>query len=178
MKPTINQDCKRCGVELTDVTWSPALKRDGREYCRACNNPNRTYHNPISNPNRMYVNGKYVPKSHPLYKAGHYKNFESAAFSALEGYEKSNVGYVYVISNPAWEGWYKVGMAIDAYDRCSGYQTSSPFRDYTVEYCKYFEDRRESEQNIHTKLAEQKIERRGEWFRGSLTDIKSVIQQH
>ena len=176
MKPTINQDCKRCGVELTDVTWSPALKREGKKYCRACNNPNRTYHNPISNPSRMYVNGKYVPKSHPLYKAGHYKNFESAAFSALEGYEKSNVGHVYVISNPAWEGWYKVGMAVDASDRCSSYQTSSPFRDYMIEYTEYFDDRRKAEKTIHSKLKKNKIEHVNEWFKADLNIIKNTIK--
>jgi uncharacterized protein YutD len=127
---------------------------------------------------RMYVNNKEISKFDPLHTAGRYRTLEGAAFASLNNYSNVKEGYVYIVSNPAWEGWYKVGMAIDAYDRCSGYQTSSPFRDYTVEYCKYFEDRRESEQNIHTKLAEQKIERRGEWFRGSLTDIKSVIQQH
>ena len=41
--------------------------------------------NPKSNPARMYVNGKYVPKSHPLYKAGRFKTFEGAAFASLEG---------------------------------------------------------------------------------------------
>ena len=106
------------------------------------------------------------------------RTLEGAAFASLNNYSNVKEGYVYIVSNPAWEGWYKVGMAIDAYDRCSGYQTSSPFRDYAVEYCKYFEDRRESEQNIHTKLAEQKIERRGEWFRGSLTDIKSKLSNN
>ena len=172
----INQDCKRCGVELSDVNWSPALKRDGRHCCRACNNPNRAYHNPKSNPNRMYVNGKYVPKSHPLYKAGNYNSFESAAFSALEGYAKSSAGYVYIISNPAWEGWYKVGMAIDAYDRLVTYQTSSPFRDYTVEYCKHFEDRRDAERSVHLELEAMKVKHRNEWFNTDLKTIQHVIK--
>lgn len=176
MKHIINKDCKRCGVKLTDSNWNPSWKRRKIIKCSSCNNPNRTKYNPVSNPNRMYVNGKYVPKSHPLYKAGRYKNFESAAFSALEGYEKSNVGYVYAVCNPAWEGWYKVGMAVDAADRCSGYQTSSPFRDYKVSYSKYFEDRREAEKLAHAKLKENKIEHANEWFKTDLKTIKTIIK--
>ncbi len=126
-----------------------------------------TAHNK-KNTSRMFVNGKYVPKSHPLYKSGRYKNFESAAFSALQGYEKSNVGYVYAVCNPAWKGWYKVGMAVDAADRCSGYQTSSPFRDYKVSYSKCFEDRREAERLAHSALKENKIEHANEWFKQTL----------
>ena len=134
-----------------------------------------TAHNK-KNTSRMFVNGKYVPKSHPLYKSGRYKNFESAAFSALQGYEKSNVGYVYAVCNPAWKGWYKVGMAVDAADRCSGYQTSSPFRDYKVSYSKYFEDRREAERLVHSALKENKIEHANEWFKTDLETIKNVIK--
>ena len=134
-----------------------------------------TAHNK-KNTSRMFVNGKYVPKSHPLYKSGRYKNFESAAFSALQGYEKSNVGYVYAVCNPAWKGWYKVGMAVDAADRCSGYQTSSPFRDYKVSYSKYFEDRREAERLVHSALKENKIEHANEWFKTDLKTITNVIK--
>ena len=82
----------------------------------------------------MWVNGKYIPKTHPLHKPGRYKNFEQAAFSSLEKYESSVEGQVYVITNPNFPDWVKVGMAIDAEDRLNGYQTSSPFRDYVLQY--------------------------------------------
>jgi hypothetical protein len=39
--------------------------------------------------------------------------------------------YVIVIS-PAYPGWCKVGMAVDAEDRLKQYQTSSPYRDYKL----------------------------------------------
>ncbi len=171
MKHT-KESCTTCAVELTDANWNSSWRKTNRTQCKDCNNPNRKKHNP----NRMYVNGKYVPKSHPLYKSGRYKNFESAAFSALQGYEKSNVGYVYAVCNPAWKGWYKVGMAVDAADRCSGYQTSSPFRDYKVSYSKYFEDRREAERLAHSALKENKIEHANEWFKTDLETIKNIIK--
>ena len=128
------------------------------------------------NSNRMFVGGKYVPASHPLHTPGRFKTFESVAFASLDKYSTVAYGYVYIISNPAWEGWFKVGRAIDAYDRCSGYQTSSPLRDYAVEYCKYFDNRKNAEEKVHEQLANNKIEKRGEWFKASLKDIKSIVQ--
>lgn len=45
-------------------------------------------------------------------------------------------GYVYVISNPAWPGRFKIGSTIDVVDRLNSYQTYSPNRDYILN--KYF----------------------------------------
>jgi len=128
------------------------------------------------NKNRMYVGGKYISKSHPLHKKGHYRDFNSVAFSSMEGYEASTEGYVYVISNPAWQGWYKVGMAVDAWDRCTAFQTSSPFRDYKVEYCKHFKDRRSAEKETHNALLALHIPRKGEWFKATVDQLKNQIQ--
>jgi|TARA_B110000285_G_C15060306_1_gene581996 hypothetical protein len=128
------------------------------------------------NKNRMFVGGKYVAKSHPLHKPGTYKDFSSVAFSSMEGYESSTEGYVYVISNPAWKGWYKVGMAVDAWDRCASFQTSSPFRDYKLEYCKHFKDRRSAETETHNLLLSLEIPRKGEWFKSTAEQLKQKIQ--
>ena len=171
MKHT-KENCNTCGVELTDANWNSSWKKTNRTQCQDCNNPNRTKHNP----DRMYVNGKYVPKNHPLYKAGRFKTFEGAAFSALSGYEKSSEGYVYVITNPCWKGWVKVGMAIDAEDRCKQYQTSSPFRDYALRFKKYFDDRRSAEQQAHKKIKNICKDNNGEWFKVSISEAKEIIQ--
>lgn len=45
-------------------------------------------------------------------------------------------GYVYIISNPAWPEYIKVGSSIDVSTRLDTYQTYSPYRDYKLE--KYF----------------------------------------
>ena len=112
---------------------------------------------------RMWVDGKYIPKSHPLHKPGRYKGFTEAAFSSLENYELAKQGQVYVIRNPAFPSWCKVGMAIDAEDRLKQYQTSSPYRDYVLVASWDVEDRRKAESQAHA-LLEQHYERRGEWF--------------
>jgi hypothetical protein len=116
------------------------------------------------NKRRMFVDGKYIPQSHPLYKPGRYTSFEDAAFSSLRNYRHTKAGYVYVISNPAWKGWVKVGMAIDAEDRCKSYQTSSPFRDYSLLYSVYVTDRRVIEKKAHKRIAKIAEDRQNEWF--------------
>ena len=133
----------------------------GQKMCKGCFN---SKHNKQNGPRRMYVNGKYVPKTHPLYKAGRYKGFEDAAFSSLEHYKDNPQGQVYVITNPAWEGWVKVGMAVDAGDRLNNYQTSSPFRDYTLVYTYEVDDRRAAETAAHTRLAKE-CDNINEWFK-------------
>lgn len=126
------------------------------------------------NQTRMYVNGKYIPKVHPLHKPGRYKTFEDAAFSSLAKYEASVEGQVYVITNPGFPEWVKVGMAIDSEDRLNGYQTSSPFRDYMLNYKWDVNDRRAAESEAHTKLQEL-YERRSEWFKCTPEQAQEVV---
>lgn len=131
--------CRFCGQELSNDNWYKANQRKKDYKCNTCETKTR----------RAY---------HLKQKAREVK------VNTLKAYNKIKEGYVYVISNPAWQEWVKIGMAVDADDRCSGYQTSSPFRDYQVEARVYYDDRREAEHKAH-QLAEQVGERRGEWFK-------------
>ena len=182
----INKFCHGCNQDkpINDYYKNKSMEDGMDGCCKICrssyNNKNNIKYHPESNPKEnaknMYVNGKYVPRSHPLYKAGRFKTFEGAAFSALSGYEKSSEGYVYVITNPCWKGWIKVGMAIDAEDRCKQYQTSSPFRDYALKFKKYFDDRRSAEQQAHKKIRNISKDNNGEWFKVSISEAKEIIQ--
>ena len=96
--------------------------------------------------------------------------------NALRQYNKQKDGYVYVISNPAWKGWYKVGMAVDSQDRCGSYQTSSPHRDYRLEYSKYFLNRKVAEEIAHDVISEISHDRNGEWFKVSVNKIRKIIK--
>jgi hypothetical protein len=138
--------------------------KERKRISNALSNPK---HNPKNNPKRMFVNGKYVPKSHPLYKAGNYKSFEDAAFSSLAKYQSSTEGQVYIITNPCFPEWVKVGMAVDAEDRLRGYQTSSPFRDYELFYSWSVHDRRAAETEAHSILKEWTAGKKNEWFKCS-----------
>lgn len=153
--------------KFEDGEWWYYGQADGRRRVDAHVKKNET---------RMFLNGKYIPKTHPLHKSGRYKTFEAAAFSSLSQYATTTEGYVYLISNPAWKGWIKVGMAIDAEDRCTQYQTSSPHRDYKLEYKKYFKDRKESEFEAHAILKKHTKNHVGEWFKVSLKKAKQVLE--
>jgi hypothetical protein len=113
----------------------------------------------------MYVNGKYISSKHPLYKPGRYKTFNDAAFSALINYVKCVKGEVYIINNPAWKSWYKIGKAVDSEDRCNGYQTSSPHRDYNIVSKISVSNRGIGEKIAHTLAEGMSRERSNEWFR-------------
>jgi len=177
----ISKNCNHCGIELVLNTNYSDYRYSQRDYsCKTCylkiTKEYNKLNNKIQNALNMYVNGKYVSRKHPLYKAGRYKTFEGAAFASLEGYANTTEGYVYIINNPCWDGWVKVGMAIDAEDRCKQYQTSSPFRDYKLCYLKYFEDRKIAEQSAHKELKKITDTYNGEWFQTSVKEAKKTIE--
>ena len=127
------------------------------------------------NDKRMFVDSKYISQTHPLYKAGRYKSFDDAAFSSLENYESSTEGEVYIVTNQAWKGWIKIGMAIEAEDRLKNYQTSSPLRDFKLKFKKYFDNRRVAELHAHTLCAKKADKRKGEWFKLDIKIAKDII---
>jgi hypothetical protein len=167
--------CRTCKVELNDDNWYSSWKSRGNKKCIDCIKPEAREVARKINKTRMYVNGKYIPKSHPLYKAGNYKSFNDAAFSSLQNYTRTKEGCVYIITNPAWTGWVKIGMAVDAEDRLNGYQTGSPFRDYKVEYSIKCKDRRKSEKRAHTKALKKCGEAHGEWFKMSVGEAIELL---
>lgn len=76
---------------------------------------------------------------------------------------KPKCGIVYLISNPAFPGYYKVGMTKDLEKRLAQYQTGDPHRAYAVEHYKFVEDARAEEKKcleyMKTDLA------KGEWVK-------------
>ena len=129
------------------------------------------------NENRMFVNGKYIPKGHPLHKPGRYEGFQDAAFNSLENYSTNLKGEIYILYNPHFQGWCKIGMAVDSNDRLKSYQTSSPYRDYRLHKCYFVDDRREAEQQAHT-LIEENHTREGEWFICPPTVAESILDKY
>ena len=160
--------CLKCGVELTEDTWVKSWKKIGYRRCKECsatnNARNNPRNNPKNNPRRMYVNGRYISKKHPLYKPGKYKSFNYAAFSSLVNYVLSTEGEVYILKNPAWKNWYKIGKAIESTDRCYTYQTGSPHRDYELVTYKKFKHRGVAEKMAHSLAEGLSRKRAKEWF--------------
>ena len=175
--------CRDCSVELDDTNWATYFKEHDNRTCKSCyNTRHNKKNNVVTNKQRMTVNGKYVSRKHPLWKVGNYKSFNDAAFSSLVNYESSTEGMVYIITNPAWPEWVKIGMAIDAEDRLNGYQTSSPHRDYVLEHYVASNDRRKSEREAHTRALPLASDSKGEWFKLSveqaITILDNLDEQH
>lgn len=112
---------------------------------------------------RMFVNGKYIPKSHPLHKPGRYKSLDDA-WSHTE-IEKTTDGEVYLVTNPAWPDWVKLGKAAIATDRLSAFQTGSPYRDYIILCSVYVDNRHETEKELLIAFQKHATEYKGEWFK-------------
>ena len=146
----MNKCCNHCDVLLDNINWSIGNVRKNNYICRVCDS-----------------------------KKGKRNRLKRLALSihqtALRQYNQVKAGHVYIISNPAWPEWVKVGMAIDAADRCCNYQTSSPFRDYVVEYSFASTNRREDESIAHQKLAVISQDRRGEWFKLPVSEAIGCI---
>ena len=160
--------CNTCGEELTDTNWSKSWRSLNRKQCKACSARNNARsnpkHYPKNNPLQTRVNGKYISRKHPLYKPGKYKSFNDAAFSSLVNYVLSTEGEVYVVKNPAWDNWYKIGKAVESVDRCNQYQTGSPHRDYELVTYKKFKHRGVAEKMAHSLAEGLSRKRANEWF--------------
>ncbi len=153
--------CCKTAKPLAEFRKSHTLKDGLQPNCRECNDKQ----NAKTNPQRMYVNNQYVSKKHPMWKPGRYTMLDASFFFMAQEEEKTTPdGYVYIITNPAWPECVKVGMAKSPDGRLSGFQTYSPYRDYTAYHMFYCKDYAKAEQKAH-KLMESKYQRaQGEWF--------------
>ena len=171
------KQCSMCNETLPlDKFYFEQKIQKHRNECKACHT---SVYKPQNNADRMWVNGKYIPRTHPLHKPGRYKTLDDA-WSHTEIDERSTAGEVYIIRNPAFCNWLKVGKAVNSEDRLQGYQTSSPHRDYVLEYCEHFENRHQAEAAIHRMLEKHKDchERKGEWFKTYIPTIKEVMNEY
>ena len=81
--------------------------------------------------------------------------------------------YVYVMSNRAFPGMHKVGIAANAEARLNQYQTSDPKREYKIEFKYLTANYREIEKYIHIKFNGDY-----EWVSGELDAIIDAIKTY
>ena len=128
------------------------------------------------NKKRMYVGGKYVPVSHATHSPGRFKNYNDVVFKEYYKTKDIKEGNVYLISNPAWNGWLKVGRAMSVADRLNAFQTASPYRDYKIEYAIAVEDAPKIERLLHNAL-KNKFRSKYEWFKLDVSDALNIINE-
>ncbi len=58
-------------------------------------------------------------------------------------------GYIYIITNKSFPGWVKIGVTEDIKSRLRTYQTSSPLRNYKIEYYIHHPDCYGAEKDIN-----------------------------
>jgi hypothetical protein len=158
------KNCIGCGVELKcpDNWWFSFVGKKHYK-CVDCYDTRRT-ENTVK---KLYKEGK---QPSPKLLARLFGDKHKKEYNTIDE------GDVYIITNPAWKGWMKVGMALDAKDRLKSYQTSSPLRDYKLNYKKYFKDRRSAESTAHRRLKRICKDFEGEWFYININKVKEVIE--
>lgn len=149
--------CISCGTHLNEENWWPSFVGKKHYKCISCYDMRRIE-------NKIKKGEKLPPKMlAKLYDK-----------QTKDVYDQVKEGSVYVMGNPVWPDWVKVGMAVDAEDRLNSYQTSCPFRDYMLYYSYKAKDRRKAESEAHSKL-DEKFERRKEWFRCTPQEAIEVL---
>lgn len=87
------------------------------------------------------------------------------------------MGYLYVITNEAFDGWVKVGTTDNLTKRLHTYQTGDPFRRYRVVYSVHHPKYREAEKKIKEVMKHFALQIKGEWYQIDLNFAKSRLDE-
>ena len=141
------KNCIQCNVSLDDTNWYPSFVGKKHYKCKPCYDERRTL-------NRY--KRKYGDSKTSLAKF--------IAHTNKKKFDTVKEGSIYIMFNPSFPGWVKVGMAVDAEDRIKQFLTSSPYRNYKLVKSYKVPNRREAEAKAHKALTIEGRGRRGEWF--------------
>ena len=90
---------------------------------------------------------------------------------------KKDYGYVYLVSNPAWKGWVKLGKCDSNYkNRLSSYNTSTPKRDFEFRYLLKCKKPRELEFLVWKKIEKIAESFNSEWFKVDLQVTIGIME--
>lgn len=84
-------------------------------------------------------------------------------------------GYLYIISNSSFPNYYKIGVTTNIKNRLIAYQTSSPLRNFKVEYYICHNDIYNAEKQLLKDLKYFQLSRRNEWIEIDLAMLKSKL---
>lgn len=92
-------------------------------------------------------------------------------------YMNTKSGFVYVLTNPAFEGYYKIGMTTDLNKRLQTYQTYDPHRQYKIHHNVFVSDRRETERKVLESFNVSLV--KGEWIKSDevLKIFHSIVEE-
>jgi hypothetical protein len=93
------------------------------------------------------------------------------------GKQRSKEGFIYIISNSNFPNYYKIGVTENIAARLRTYQTSSPYRDYAVEYYVKHQDCYKAEQKIRENMRYFATDIKNEWYRVDLGVAKARLDE-
>lgn len=178
-RPTKVCFCCRKELPLVEfVRWAAAPGGyQGR--CKAClrvinergNGVSRIAYALVGSSSRFYS----LPRETRLTTRAHAARLYDAGADIVTAIQRSDVldGFVYVITNPAWPEFVKIGHAINPDSRLRDYQTYCPTRSYRLEHFVYTADRRKAEAAVHAMFPDRRLE--GEWFRLSTEEAVAAL---
>jgi hypothetical protein len=91
---------------------------------------------------------------------------------------KPKKGFIYCITNPSFEGWVKVGKALNLKKRLTGFNGSTPYRNFKVEYKRKFENYSRAEYFLLCKLNIASEKQSSEWFKIDLNKAIDIIKNY
>jgi len=124
--------------------------------------------------------GKFPKEGSKSWKDRKYFLWQAACRDAnlfsVKNQINTNLGYLYLVTNPAYPGWYKIGSAKDAETRLGQYQTASPHRDYVLEFYALVYGFRDAEKLLLDKMAtSDTVISRNEWVMAERAVLKACL---
>jgi len=179
LQPT--KRCSRCGEDKSTLEFNRRLV-GFQDKCRPCDRANKSARSPIRTLARKMAGGvRHFDDATSAQRKGWltqawilHENSMDISRNITELEERSRAGFVYIVSNPAWPDFVKIGHAFDPQDRLASFNTGDPHRAYVLEYSRYFEDRIAAEKGMHDLLDACRVG--GEWFRISAEEAFLRLQ--
>lgn len=91
--------------------------------------------------------------------------------------KRQKEGFIYIISNSEFPNYYKIGVTSDIDNRLRTYQTSSPHRNFKLEYYIHHPDCYLAEQKIRENMRYFAKEIKNEWYKVDLSIAKSRLDE-
>jgi len=126
---------------------------------------------PLSAEDRNFIASKIVPKQITEFdqELDEIRKERDAILATLKNKQCGiKKGYLYLLTNPAWPGYFKVGKSLDYEERVDSYQTGAPFRDYKRHYkSKVFDNRTKAENLLKSILQPAAVfqDKKNEWYK-------------
>tara|TARA_X000001382_G_scaffold10623_1_gene7258 strand:- start:359 stop:1015 length:657 start_codon:yes stop_codon:yes gene_type:complete len=187
--------CKECNVKLVagykgEGNWNPTFAKRNYRLCKPCWNKkynsttsarrdHLSHRNPITNANMLYIDGKYISRKDPRYKM-----FRPGCYKTKDGLlEVSNIstnkkeGYIYILVNPHFDNWVKIGMAEDVTKRLAQFNTAYPERDGQMIYNVKVSNMRKAEKIAHKTAKKIANRTENEWFTLTVKQAVDILNR-